>query len=384
MANDFKIKNGLQLGGAFVEKVGTISGNADVDLSTGNVFSYTPTADATFAFNNAGETEHSFVLSVTGADVAVGYDLASAAYDSVSFSVAAQNPIPLGMSFNNNGTKLFIVTGSTDSVNQYTLSSAYDITTLSYDSIGFSTASQDSFPRGVQFNTDGTKMYILGPQTLSIFEYNLSAGFDLTTASYGGVSFSVSPQTAAPQNFKISNNGSKLHVVEANADTVLQYTLSTPYNLSTASYDDISFSIAGQAAIPSAIEFNSAGTIMFIVDLDGDSIFQYNLSSPFNVSTATYSSVSFSVASQESNPHAIAFNANGTKLFMTGYTNDTIYQYSTAGTPAPATFTYPASVAWPSGTAPDAPAVGETDILEFSTTDGGTTWYGVRTGDAMA
>ena len=42
MANDFKIKNGLQLGGAFVEKVGTISGNADVDLSTGNVFDYTP------------------------------------------------------------------------------------------------------------------------------------------------------------------------------------------------------------------------------------------------------------------------------------------------------------------------------------------------------
>ena len=53
MANDkdFKIKNGLQVGGNVIEAVGTISGQT-LDLSTGNVFSYTPTADTTFVFNN--------------------------------------------------------------------------------------------------------------------------------------------------------------------------------------------------------------------------------------------------------------------------------------------------------------------------------------------
>ena len=67
MANDkdFKIKNGLQLGGAFIEKVGTISGNADLDLSTGNVFSLSPASDVTFLFSNVGATEHSFVISIT-------------------------------------------------------------------------------------------------------------------------------------------------------------------------------------------------------------------------------------------------------------------------------------------------------------------------------
>jgi len=48
------------------------------------------------------------------------------------------------------------------------------------------------------------------------------------------------------------------------------------------------------------------------------------------------------------------------------------------------TITYPASVDWAGGTAPDAPASGETDVLVFITHDGGTTWYGFRSGDAMA
>jgi len=48
------------------------------------------------------------------------------------------------------------------------------------------------------------------------------------------------------------------------------------------------------------------------------------------------------------------------------------------------TITYPASVDWAGGTAPDAPASGETDVLVFITHDGGTTWYGFRAGDAMA
>ena len=48
------------------------------------------------------------------------------------------------------------------------------------------------------------------------------------------------------------------------------------------------------------------------------------------------------------------------------------------------TLTWPASVDWAGGTAPDAPASGETDVYTFMTVDGGTTWYGFLAGDAMA
>jgi hypothetical protein len=48
------------------------------------------------------------------------------------------------------------------------------------------------------------------------------------------------------------------------------------------------------------------------------------------------------------------------------------------------TVTWPNTVKWAGGTAPDAPASGETDVLVFHTRDGGTNWYGVLSSDAAA
>jgi len=48
------------------------------------------------------------------------------------------------------------------------------------------------------------------------------------------------------------------------------------------------------------------------------------------------------------------------------------------------TTAYPAAVLWAGGTAPTTPGAAEVDLIELYTRDGGTTWYGVQTGDAMA
>jgi len=48
------------------------------------------------------------------------------------------------------------------------------------------------------------------------------------------------------------------------------------------------------------------------------------------------------------------------------------------------TITYPNTVDFAGGAAPDAPASGETDILVFTTIDAGTTWYGTRAIDAAS
>jgi hypothetical protein len=112
-------------------------------------------------------------------------------------------------------------------------------------------------------------------------------------------------------------------------------------------------------------------------------VYQYSLSTGFDLSTISYDNVSFSVASQDTLPIGIAFNNDGSKLYMLGDTSNSVYQYSTTFS-VPFTITYPSSVKWSGATTPYAPEVGEKDVYVFVTTDGGTTYYAKQAGDAVA
>jgi DNA-binding beta-propeller fold protein YncE len=383
MANDknFRIKNGLDIGGSFIGKTGTVTGNATLDLSTGNTFEVTPTADVTFTFSNPpSDGAYEFGVNVTGVLIDNAYDLANASYDSVSFSVATEESTPSHLAFNNDGTKLYVVGRNGDSVYQYTLSTAFDLSTASYDSVSFSVVSQETSPAGLEFNSDGTKMYVTGNGSTSVHQYTLSTAFDLSTASYDSVSFSFASQEGSPQDIAFNSDGTKMYMVGYGTDFVFQYSLSIAYDVSTASYDSVSFSIGGQEAFAYSLTFSNDGTKMYIVGEGSNTVYQYDLSTAFDLSTASYNSVSFSVASQATAATGIVFNNDGTKMYYLAFGVDTIFQYST-GSIDDATFTYPASVKWAGGTAPTAPADGETDVLNFVTADGGTTYYGFQSGD---
>jgi hypothetical protein len=74
-----------------------------------------------------------------------------------------------------------------------------------------------------------------------------------------------------------------------------------------------------------------------------------------------------------------------TYVFSNPPASGTAYGFTLKVTPsATVTITWPASVKWPSGTAPDAPADGETSVFVFYTQDGGTQWFGFLAGDAMS
>jgi len=377
MANDkdFKIKNGLQLGGAFIEKVGTIAGNATLDLSTGNVFDYTPTDNATFAFSNAGETEHSFVLSVVGAEV--GASVSSASYLQ-SFSVSSQENVPYGIFIRPDGTKMYIVGESGDDVNEYDLSTAWDISTASYVQ-NFSVAAQDTTPTDVFFKTDGTKMYVLGLSGDDVNEYNLSTPWDISTATYLQ-NFSIASQEGSPFGMHIKPDGTKIYILGF-SDNVNEYNLSTPWDISTASFIQ-NFSVAAQDRQAGGIYITEDGTSLYISGISSDSIYEYYLSTAWDISTASFVD-GFSVAAQSTGPLGLFFKPDISKFYVVDFINKGVFEYNMPAQD-PATLTYPASVYWPSGTVPDAPAVGETDILEFNTTNGGTVWYGTKAGDAMA
>jgi sugar lactone lactonase YvrE len=261
------------------------------------------------------------------------YDLAGASYDSVSFSVNAQESGAADVAFNNDGTKMYVVGSNIDSVFQYTLSTGFDVSTASYDSVSFSVNAQEIVPTAIAFNTDGTKMYIAGNNSDRVFQYTLSTGFDVSTASYDSVAFSVNPQDASPFAIAFNNDGTKMYMAGDINNSIYQYSLSTGFDLSTASYDSVSFSVASQDTEPYGITFNTGGTKMYVLGFNGGSVFQYTLSTGFDVSTASYDSVSFSPGAENTQPKALRFNTDGTKMFLLGASDNSIYQYSTGGSP---------------------------------------------------
>jgi len=290
--------------------------------------------------NNSGTWQYN------SSSPAVGYQLSNASYDNVNFSVATQETSLGGMVFNNTGTKAYVIGRSSNTIYQYSLSTAFDISTMSYDSVSFSVSSQEAAVGGVVFNNNGTKLYIVGYGTDKVFQYSLSTGYDLSTTSYDSVSFSVGSQTNLPQAVLFNGDGTKMYVCGDNGDSISQYDLSTAFDLSTASYNSVSFSFANEATNPTGIRFNSDGTKLFAVH-NGGVIYQYTLSTAYNVSTSSYDSVSFNVSSQDNAPHDIVFSNDGTKLFVAGDQQNKIFQYSTS-TPA-----YGTSTTWVNGTVND-------------------------------
>jgi sugar lactone lactonase YvrE len=365
------------------QSVGTITGST-LDVSSGQYFEFTPTANTTFAFSNApaSGTAAGFALAVTGAEEASGYDLANASYDSVSADFSAQESNLYSAVFNGDGTKLFTLGYASDSVHEYSLSTAYDLSTASYTSNSFSVASQAAVPFGLAFSNDGTKFYIAASDNV-IYQYSMSSAWDITTASYSSISKSVSAAGSGLRAIDFKPDGTKLYVLGNTSKAVYQYSMSTAWDVSTASYDSISFSVSGQTSNASDISFSPDGSVFILCDAGGAYIRKYTISTPWLISSSSWAG-SFSVSSENTSPSGVVFNASGTKMYvLKNSTGVNIWQYTT-GTSAPATFTYPSSVDWPSGTAPDAPAVGETDVLVFYTEDGGTTYYGFQAGDAMA
>jgi len=320
---------------------------------------------------------------VTGAQSVVGYDLANASYDSVSFSVAGQETEPNGLFFKPDGTKMFVSGKDFNDIYQYSLSTAWDLSTASYDSVSFDTSSQETSPQDLFFKDDGTIMYVIGTSYDGVNQYTLSTAWDISTASYASKQLSMSAQETSVSGLFVGDNGTKVYMVGNSGDDVNQYNLSTAWDVSTGTYTQ-TYTLPVAHLNPEAISFNSDGTKMFIVSRTSVDVSSYTLSTAWDISTASHnSSEDFYVNSQDTTPQGLAFGNNGTKMYMTGRGSDTIYQYSTSSS-TPITITWDADIEWGGGTAPDSPAAGEKDLYTITTDDGGTTYFGVQSGDAFS
>jgi sugar lactone lactonase YvrE len=287
------------------------------------------TVDTINFSNGTLQNEGNDVLTPNVTVTVEGWDLRLVYYTGNSFSVAAQETTPQALAFSSDGFTMFVVGDVNGTVYQYTLTTARDVSTASYASKSHSVAAQDSAPTGLAFSSDGFKMFVVGTTNDTVYQYTLTTAWDVSTASYASKSFSVAAQETTPQGLAFSSDGFTMFVVGDTNDTVYQYTLTTAWDVSTASYASKSFSVAAQDTVPLGLAFSSDGFTMFVVGFTNDTVYQYTLTTAWDVSTASYASKSFSVAAQDTVPLGLAFSSDGSDMFIVGSANDTVYQYKT-------------------------------------------------------
>ena len=244
-------------------------------------------------------------------------------------SVASRDDKPQGMAFSNDGTKMFVVGDQNNVIIEYTLSKAFDVSTADFADT-FSVSSEDGIPTGMAFSNDGTKMFVIGDVGDDINEYTLRTAYDVSTASYNGDAerFSVLSEGRYPTDMAFSNDGAQMFVLDNTDDEINEYTLSTPFDVSTATSTDVIFSVTTEEDFPLGIAFSNDGAKMFVVGSRGNDVNEYALITAFDISTAVFVNATALISSGDIATSGIAFSNDGAKMFAVTYFGDEIYEYT--------------------------------------------------------
>ncbi len=261
-------------------------------------------------------TSCNVTLESTTTDIISAYQLLD--YTSQGFTGASSNP--WAITFNNNGSKMYISNpGVPGLIYQYNLTTAFDPSTKVSDGT-FSVTSQDNTPNGIYWKDDGTKFYMLGNDLDDIFEYTVSSAYDVTSASF---STSTPVAGTSVSGLYFTSDGTKFFYVDDGSNRFYEYGMSSAWDVSTATQTSF---LSTQDTNPSDVKFAPDGLKMFLLGRSGDDVYQYSLTSAFNLSTATYDSISLSVVG--ASPSGFYFNNDGTEFYLIENNNNRVYTYA--------------------------------------------------------
>ena len=242
-----------------------------------------------------------------------------------SYNVSSQETGPREIAFNSDGTKFFVTGYQGSDVGEYSMSTAWDVSTASYTD-AFSVGSQTGGgAHGLAFNTNGTKMFVMSYGSDQVHEYALSTGWDVSTASYTD-GFDVSSQDTEPRGLAFSTDGTKMFISGNEGNTIEEYTLSTGFDVSTSSHTD-TMDVSDYDTNTRGVTFNDDGTTLFFHAQQNNKVHSWKLSTGYDISTNTYNG-SISLPSFDTGAEAIVFNNDGTKLFVSGNNDNTIDEYT--------------------------------------------------------
>lgn len=243
------------------------------------------------------------------------------------FSVAAQETSASGVFFKPDGTKMYVLGTSGGDVNEYNLATPWDVTTASFVQSQFQGYPSESTPTGIFFKPDGLTMYLIGQSNDFVAQYTLTTAWDISTFSFTE-RFSINAQEGSSESVFFSTDGTKMYVIGNGGDDVNEYTLYTAWSVSTASYTRV-FSVVAQEAIPRALFFKPDGTKMYVSG-NSEKIHEYTLTTPWNLSSASFTRSTIDIGEFRSsiNVGCIFIKPDGTELYVANDLTDDIITFT--------------------------------------------------------
>ncbi|WP_440917155.1 autotransporter domain-containing protein [Candidatus Pelagibacter sp.] len=278
--------------------------------------------------------------------------------------------IPNGIAFNPNGTKMF-VSFQSDFINEYDLSTPFDISTHSYagDSErcnlanGWSAEAYNEQPTqtgDLTFSSDGLHIFIINrgqsnTDNDALWRYDLTKPFDVSTCTLAQEkdpdalealngwrlgSIADNHRYHFAQGVAINPDGTKIFIsfngkgggAAGDKDSIREYSLSTPYDLSTLTHVDSAGILLTQGN-PDSIFFSDNGKRIFVTDHDLYTVTQYSLSIAYdttsNVKDGAVIIKNFITTKTANQIRALAFSANGLKMFVSDDNgDDSIHEFN--------------------------------------------------------
>ena len=245
---------------------------------------------------------------------------------------------PTGVLFNPDGTKMYSTGTVQNKIYMYNLTTPFTVTSATYSSKTCNlTGDNDALM--FRFNSDGTAIFVLDTKTTeTIDKYSLTTAYDISNCSL----VAGSPQDFGGgmemRSFAFSNDGNKIFIFDqkgnSNKHSIKQYSLSSSYDLSNPTLvkeyvghnSDLN-SIEDKAQ---GLEFSSDGTKMFLTGDNEDTILAFSLSNPFDLTTTvTYDGEH--IITDVTSLGAITFSADGSKMIVADFNNSAddrgVYQY---------------------------------------------------------
>ena len=374
---------------------GTRKRTATLDLSTGNYFSKTLEGDTKIVFDTPS-TVQTFNLELVGSEsVTGGFNKTTSEsenldvnyYNGVRKQVSEQGDSLQGLSVSTDGTKMFVCSNNSQLISEYKLDSPFNITSASYTGVQFDLSSQGSTWLDIYVKPDGTALYGITTTGDTVQQYEMSTGWDLSTMSYSSKSFSVATQDATPQSVTLDTTGKRMYVAGNSNDSIYRYDLGTPWDVSTAVFAN-SKSISGQTTSPVLIRFSYDGTKMY-VSTSSVNTYIYDCIVPFESDSATYSGVIYQLNSANDtdgfNTTWLTRDVTNVNRSMSLSQDGTkmyiltssrwVLEYNIGKLE---TVDWPSSVQWVNGSPPPNPGPEQKDLYTFTTSDGGITYWGQR------